>query len=135
MTKKMKPEELKKARREANLRRMSKVDLGEDHVSKAVDAENLKVLAEIRPDLLAVAVAKDVTPKKSTLSRAADSIADVVAERDALAARVMDLEKQASEFQPCTRSHGEGVADLRKFISDCLKTGTFNSTVATELLK
>jgi len=38
-----------------------------------------------------------------------ERLADLVAERDALAARVIELEKQASEFQPCTRSHGEGV--------------------------
>jgi hypothetical protein len=51
---------------------------------------------------------------------------DLRAERDALAARVLELEKQSPDVR---------VAEFKAFIQDCLKTGGFNSSIATELLK
>ncbi len=74
---------------------------------------------------------------------------DLRAERDALATRVMELEHVRFQSSEMKSFHAPEALDLavkldeerklsfsyESFIRECLRTGGFNSSVATELLK
>lgn len=75
---------------------------------------------------------------------------DLITERDMLAQQVIELTHERDELKrlvdldllptndllsAMVMEQPNAVVELRAFLSDCLKTGTFNSTRATELLK
>ncbi len=59
---------------------------------------------------------------------------DLLVERDALAARVLELEKRYPIRLHDTEAH-QRIEKFEAFIRESLKTATWNSTVASELIK
>lgn len=81
--------------------------------------------------------------KKDKMTEAEKAVADLRAERDALAARVLELENTPCPVpQRRDRESTEARAELeaqlqemKNFLRTCLRSGQFNSTHASELLK
>lgn len=69
----------------------------------------------------------------------AQALADVMAERDALAARVQEIENAPFQVPAQIGSMAAPdrflLAELKSFLGECLRTGQFNSSIASELLK
>ncbi len=100
-----------------------------------------------KPDRLTAiktAAEKQSSPKtEQVIAELEKLVADIGVERDALAARIIELENKISlDLKPTNdlltglvSEQPNVVVNLKAFLSECLRTGTFNSTQAAELLR